>query len=477
MNVLNQILIFGLLGLGVLQACQEDELPNYSPPEAAEVGVDFYLTTPDQSNLVSLQENMVFPLTENNNFTIAVNENEVYQSMDGFGFCLTGGSALVINGMSSSARSGLLNEVFGSQEGELASSYLRISIGASDLDTSVFTYNDLSSGQTDPNLTQFSIDPDRANLIPVLKEILMIQPELKILATPWTAPSWMKTNGSSIGGELQPQYYDTYAQYFVRYIQAMQAEGIRIDAITVQNEPENPFNNPSMLMTAAQQVDFVGNHLGPAFAGAGIDTKIIAFDHNPDNTGYPIAVLNDPTANSYIDGSAFHLYAGQIDNLSLVHNAHPDKNIYFTEQWVQAPGNFEEDIRWHFRELVIGATRNWSKTVLEWNLAANPNNGPFTPGGCTECLGAVTIDGNNVSRNPAYYIIAQASRFIPPGSQRIASNDVNDLPNVAFKTPEGKVVVIVLNNSDSQRTFNINSSQEPITTSLPAGAAGTFVWQ
>ncbi|AXG70676.1 glucuronoxylanase XynC [Kordia sp. SMS9] len=460
-----------------VSACSDDEMPEYDPPAQAEVNVDFYMTTPDKSSLLTLQSSNIFPQSDNNNNpTISISENETFQQMDGFGFTLTGGSAQLINNMSSGARSNLLNELFGNGTDDVATSYLRISIGASDLDANVFSYNDVAAGQTDVNLNNFSINPDMANLIPVLQEILAINPNIKILATPWSAPVWMKTNENSVGGELRSEYYGTYANYFVKYIQAMEAQGITIDAITVQNEPENPFNNPSMVMTAAQQIDFIGNHLGIAFANANIPTKIIAFDHNPDNTNYPIAVLNNAAANSYIDGSAFHLYAGQINNLSLVHNAHPDKNIYFTEQWIESPGNFQEDIRWHFRELMIGAPRNWSKNVLQWNLAANPNNGPFTDGGCTSCLGAVTIDGNDVTRNSAYYIVAQVAKFVPVNSTRIGSNYLTDLPNVAYKTPNGNIVVIVLNNTDTQKNFNINVQAEPISTVLPAGSVGTYVW-
>ena len=473
MYIINLIFLSTLL---FLNACNDDEKPNYDPPELDDVNVDFYLTTPDQLSLVNLQENGVFSQTENNNFTISINENESFQSIDGFGFSLTGGSALLINNMSGSARSELLNELFASGDNNLATSYLRISIGSSDLDPSTFSYNDLPAGQTDENLDNFSINPDRSHLIPVLNEIISINPEIKIMGSPWSAPAWMKSNGSTIAGELKPEYYDVYADYFVKYIQAMQTEGIEIDAITVQNEPENPFNNPSMVMTAEQQTDFIANHLGPAFAAANINTKIVTFDHNLDNPNYPISVMNDPVANSYIDGSAFHLYAGQIDNMSSVHDAHPDKNIYFTEQWIGAPGNFSEDLKWHTRELIIGATRNWSKVVLQWNLAADPNNDPHTDGGCTECLGAITIDGNSITRNPAYYIIALASRFVPPNSVRIESNYSSDLPNVAFKTPDGRTVLIVLNNTGTQKTFNVNFQIEPITTSLPAGAVGTYVW-
>jgi glucosylceramidase len=470
----NNIMIKILLILLTLQACDSNEMPYYPPPVAATVPVDFYLTSPDRSNLVTLQQSGITALTQNQNFTINVNPNTTYQSMDGFGFSLTGGSAFHINNMSALARSTLLNDLF-SPNG-IHSSYLRISIGASDLDATVFSYSNLPAGQTDLNLNNFSLAPDLTHLIPVLNEIIAINPSIKIMATPWSAPTWMKTNQSSVGGELNPQFYGVYANYFVKYVQEMALNGITIDAITVQNEPENPFNNPSMVMTAAQQIDFIANHLGPAFANANITTKIVAFGHNPDSYNYPITVLNNPVARNFIAGSSFHLYAGQISNLSLVHNAHPDKNIYFSEQWIESPGDFPSDLRWHTRELIVGATRNWSRTVLEWNLAADSNNAPFTPGGCTKCLGAVTINGNTVEKNSAYYIIALASKFVKPGSVRIESNFASQLPNVAFKTPNGEIVVIVLNNTDAQQNFNINVAANPVSTRLPAGAVGTFVW-
>lgn len=466
--------VFSLFLLS-MNSCDENEFTPFPVPLLEDVDVDFYLTTPDQTSLIELQENGIFPIRDNNDFTINVSENDTYQTMDGFGFSLTGGSASLINAMSSSSRSALLQEMFSVTNGN-GVSYLRISIGASDLDANVFSYNDLAVGQTDVNLNSFSIAPDKTNLIPVLKEILAINPDIKILATPWSAPTWMKTNGSSIGGKLQTQYYATYANYFVKYIKAMENEGITIDAMSIQNEPENPYNNPSMLMEANEQKDFIKNHLGPLFASENISTDIILFDHNLDNPNYPISIMNDADAKQYVAGSAFHLYAGTIDKMSVVHNAHPDKGVYFTEQWIEAPGDFPSDIRWHFRELIIGASRNWSKTVLQWNLAADPNNQPYTDGGCTKCLGAITIDGNNVTKNSAYYIISQVSKFVPAGSVRIGSNTSLDIQNVVFKTPDNKIVVIVLNNTDTQKSFNINVTQAPVSMVLPAGAVATLVW-
>ena len=439
--------------------------------------VIFYLTTQDQSVLFQQQTLKNTSLGHENLAKIKVSTNTSYQEIDGFGFSLTGGSAELINAMSADAKNNLLNELFGTGLNDIGVSYLRISLGASDLDAKVFSYNDLPLGESDIALDHFSIDEDKKNLIPVLQQILAINPEIKIMASPWSAPTWMKTNNASKGGSLKAEYYDVYAQYFVKYIQAMQQEGIIIDAITVQNEPLHPGNNPSLYMEAADQAVFVKSALGPSFKQANLATKIIIYDHNADRPDYPIAILDDEAANQYIDGSAFHLYGGEIESLSLVHEQHPDKNIYFTEQWIGAPGNFPEDIKFHIKELIIGATRNWSKTVLEWNLAANSASQPHTIGGCDRCLGAVTIDGDQIKRNPAYYIIAHAAKFVRPGSKRVKSNNLIALPNVAFKTPKGEIVVVVLNNSSNKQRFNIRVTGEAVVAALDVGAVGTFVWR
>lgn len=447
-------------------------LTNHSSQKA-----DCWLTNADKTVLFKKQKSSLpVNVTENGNVTIAVNDDSSFQSMDGFGFCLTGGSAMLLSKMNAPSRKALLKELFATGGNNIGISYLRISIGASDLDDHVFSYDDLLAGQTDPDLKNFSLKEDRRYLIPVLKEILKIAPTIKLLGSPWSPPTWMKTNDSSKGGSLKPEFYDAYANYFVKYIRGMKAEGIRLDAITVQNEPLHPGNNPSLLMLAEDQADFVKNHLGPAFKAAKINTKIIIYDHNADRPDYPISILNDVEARKFIDGSAFHLYGGAVEALSKVHAAHPDKNVYFTEQWVGAPGNFAGELNWHVKNLVIGAPRNWARTVLEWNLAADPTENPHTPGGCDRCLGALTIDGDKVVRNPAYYIIAHASKFVRPGSVRIFSNLPENLPNVAFKTPEGKLVVIVQNDSNHNTAFNIIYKGKMIISSLNAGAVGTFIW-
>ncbi|HEY9117429.1 MAG TPA: glycoside hydrolase family 30 beta sandwich domain-containing protein [Roseivirga sp.] len=436
------------------------------------------VTTADQSQLLSINDLEVTSATAKDLPVIEVDTNQSFQSIDGFGYTLTGGSALHIHNMSDDARSALLNELFSTDEGSIGVSFLRLSIGASDLDAAPFSYNDLPEGETDEPLAQFDLGPDKEHLIPLLKEILAINPRLKLMGSPWSPPVWMKDNGDTRSGSLLPAYYGVYAQYLVKYIEGMAEEGIPIWGITIQNEPLHPGNNPSLLMLAADQATFIKDHLGPAFRDAGIETKIIIYDHNADRPDYPISILNDPEANQFIDGSAFHLYGGEIEALTTVHEAHPDKHLYFTEQWIGAPANFAGDFRWHVRELIIGATRNWSKVVLEWNLAADPNQDPHTDrGGCDRCLGALTIDGDQVERNPAYYIIAHASKYVSQGSVRVSSNSPETLPNVAFKTPEGKIVMIVLNDGDQASQLAIKLGDSLVEHELTAGAAGTYVFQ
>jgi len=451
--------------------------PPVTPPAKNEV--DFWLTNGDETVKLQKQNTILAFGTQASQYpTITVDENTTYQTVDGFGYTLTGGSAEVINSLAASQKQALLQELFGSGDNSISVSYLRISIGASDLNQSPFTYDDMPSGQTDEDLTNFSLAPDMTNVIPLLKEILAINPNIKILGSPWSAPVWMKDNNSFVGGSLQPKYYEVYAQYFVKYIQEMKAAGITIDAITPQNEPLNPANNPSMYMTALQQSDFIKNNLGPAFNKANITTKIIIYDHNCDKPEYPISVLNDAAAKTFINGSAFHLYAGDISALSTVNSAYPDKALYFTEQYTASTGSFGGDLKWHLKNVVIGSMRNWSRNALEWNLANNAYFGPHTDGGCDVCKGAITIQSSSsFTRNVGYYIVAHISKFVPPGSIRISSSITGDLNNVGFKTPTGKKVLVVENDGSTKSTFKIKFNNKWATTSLNAGSVGTYVWE
>jgi glucosylceramidase len=471
--------------LPALTSCSKKVVENAipspaSPSQPLKTDVAMWLTTPDKTKLLQKQNlSLLFNHTANQNTTIGVDTGTVYQSIDGFGFALTGGSATLLNHLSASQSDALLKELFATDSTHIGISYLRISIGASDLSAADFTYDDMPAGQVDTGLTHFSIDQEMTDLVPVLKRIIAINPSIKIVAAPWTAPVWMKVNttgnnGFTAGG-LNTVYYDAYARYFVKYIQAMQAQGITITAVTPQNEPLNPNNNPSLVLQANEEENFVKNNLGPRFSAAGLSTKIIVYDHNADRPDYPLTILQDAAANPYVDGSAFHLYAGEISALTPVHATFPAKNLYFTEIYTASTGNFSADLSWHINNVIIGATRNWCKNVIEWNLASDPSFGPHTSGGCTTCQGALTI-GADITRNVSYYIIAHASKFVRPGAVRIASDNQSTLPNVAFKNTDGSKVLIVLNTGGNTQTFNISFNNKTVTSSLNAGAVATYAW-
>jgi len=395
-----------------------------------------------------------------------------YQQMDGFGYTLTGGSAMHIFNMDSKSQDSLLQSLFDSENGSLKISYLRLSLGASDLDSHPWSYNDLSSDQKDLKMLNFSLNKDTLHLLPILKKIKHLNPHIKLMASPWSAPTWMKSNKDSRGGELLKKYYSSYAWYFLKYLKAMEKEGIKIDAITIQNEPHHPANNPSMYMSAEDQTNFIANHLGPLFDAHQIDTKIIIWDHNADEYDYPLKVLNDSKANSYIDGTAFHLYAGSISSLSIVHDAFPSKNIYFTEQWTGGPGNFKEDFRWHFEQLMIGAPNNWSKIVLEWNLTNDAQYEPHTDrGGCTTCLGAITIDNHKITKNPSYYVMAHTAPFVKPGAYRIHSTQLKNLPNTAYENKDGSISLLVYNSALKSQTIRVVGLTEVFSYHIPAQSA------
>lgn len=474
-------ILIATIGLMIMSCCtrnsEESKSPTPNPPVPTTSDIDVWLTKADETIKLQKQSSVLSFTTASNSYqNIEVNPSKTYQTIDGFGYTLTGGSVEVINQLSSAKKEALLQELFGKGENSIGISYLRLSIGASDLNSSVFSYNDLPAGQTDVTLSQFSLSKDQA-LVDMLKKILTINPNIKIIATPWSPPVWMKDNGSSIGGSLKTEYYGVYAQYFVKYIQEMKKNGITIDAVTPQNEPLHPGNNPSMYMTAEQQRDFIKNNLGPAFQTANISTKIIVYDHNCDKPEYPLTILADTEASKFVDGSAFHLYAGNILILNNVHNAYPDKNVYFTEQWTGSTGTFSGDLMWHTKNVVIGSMRNWSKIALEWNIANDAAFNPHTPGGCTECKGAITINNSETfTKNVGYYIIAQASKFIPQNSVRISSTESGNLSTVAFKTPAGKIALIVLNDGANNETFNIKYNDKVATTSLSANSVATYIF-
>jgi len=477
-----------LMGVVVVGMCSCNKKSNPAPvtpppdttvtPPPAGSQVALWLTNTDKTALFRLQNvTLNFGTGLAVEPVITVDTTQTYQTIDGFGYALTGGSAQLIYSLPTAQRQALEQELFATDSTNIGVSYLRLTIGASDMSARVFSYDDNASPSApDTTLANFDLSDDKTYLVPLLKEILAVNPSIKLLGCPWSPPAWMKSNNSASGGSLLPQYYAVYAQYFVKYIQAMKAAGITIDAVTPQNEPLNANNNPSNVMQDTAENIFVRDYLGPAFHTAGIATKIIVWDHNCDVPSYPEYIFSDPVAAQFVDGSAWHLYGGSISALSTVHDAFPSKNIYFTEQYVGGPGNFQGDLDWAVQNLIVGATRNWSRNVLEWNMAADASYGPHTVGGCGNCQGAFTINGTSVLRNTSYYIIAHASKFVRPGSVRVASNIAGTLQNVAFVTPGGKKVLIVLNTGSGAQTFTVQFNGKNFSTTLNGYAVGTYVW-
>ncbi|MCZ2486448.1 glucosylceramidase [Aquirufa antheringensis] len=413
------------------------------------------LSLPKQKSFFQKTENLY---SDFSGAKITVHPEQSFQSIDGFGFTLTGGSAQLIQQLEPTKRAALLQELFGKN----GISVLRIGVGATDLDATVFSYEDKPR--------KFSLEPSKADLIPVLQQILTINPAIKLMATPWSPPTWMKDNGESKGGSLLEKHYTTYANYLATYIEKMANEGITIWALTPQNEPLHPGNNPSMYMSSQMQANFIKAALGPVFKKRKITTKIIVYDHNCDHPEYAIDLLNDADAKQYVSGSAFHLYNGDISALSKVKAAHPYKDLYFTEQWTGYKGDFTGDFMWHVKNVILGAVNNHAKTAIEWNLANDPSYGPHTPGGCTECLGALTISGQDIIRNQSYYIVMQAARFVPPGSIRLGIDVPEGIQAAAFRRPDGKTVLLVQNEGRKK-----NLSIEKLNLEIPAESVLTII--
>lgn len=452
-------------------------------PESARPAVEVHLTTADRTQLLARQTDLPFRAFDAaaRSAAIEVDSSRRFQEIVGFGAALTDASAwLIQHRLTIAQRDALLRDLFGPEPGA-GFSFLRLDMGASDFALRHYSYDDVPPGETDPQLTHFSIAADRAETLPILRQALAINPRLFIMASPWSAPAWMKTTGSLIKGTLRADAYGAYAEYFRRFLAAYAAEGIPIHAISIQNEPHHePDDYPGMRLAPAARARFIGAHLGPLLARAGIPTRILEWDHNWDEPDSPLAVLADTVARRYVSGVAWHCYAGDVAAQSLVRDAHPDKDVYFTEcsggGW--AP-DFGDNLAWTTKNLVIGATRHWARGVLLWNLALDENHGPHL-GGCGNCRGVVTIDSRTgaVTRNEEYYALAHASRFVRPGAQRIASTSADGLESVAFRNADDRsVVLIVLNPGAAPRGFQVRFGASAFAATLPGRAVATYRWR
>ncbi len=477
------------LALSTLVTCGRvtpvEPSPGPPPGQGRTTGptVQVWLTTASGSKLLSRDADVRFDSSAppSTLIRIAVDEAPSYQAMVGFGAAITDASAwLLENRMTAAQREALLTDLFGRYPG-IGLSFTRLTMGASDFSLHQYSYDDMPTGQTDSALAHFSIDSNRAYVLPVVQRALAINPQLTIMATPWSPPGWMKTTGSLIQGTPRPEAYGPLADYFRRYIAAYAAQRVPIAAITVQNEPNyEPADYPGMSFPAPARARFIGQYLGPLLAGSGIHTLILEWDHNWDTPQSPLQVLSDSVAPRYIAGVAWHCYAGDVSAQTTVHDAHPDKDTYFTEcsggEW--SP-NFADNLKWFVQTLIISATRGWARGVILWNLALDEHYGPHT-GGCGNCRGVVTIDSvsGTVTRNVEYYALGHASMFVRPGARRVAStSDVDGLASVAFRNADDGSKALILVNSNSQdRSFAVTWAGRSFRYTLPAGAVVTFVW-
>ncbi len=470
------------LGAAALIAAGIGGLSPGAAHAASGPAVSVWETTADQSQLLAPQASATFNAGSGSaSQTITVNPSTTYQSMTGFGASFTDSSAWLV--ANSPLRSQIMTKLFSPTSG-IGLDFLRQPIGASDFSQSLFSYDDMPSGQTDPTLAHFSIAHDNAYILPVLQQALSLNPNVTIMATPWSPPGWMKSSGSMIGGSLNSGDYQVFANYLTKFVQAYDAAGVPISLITAQNEPEySPSNYPGSTFTAAQEASFIGSNLGPDLQKAGLSTKIIAYDHNWNDTSFPETVLGNSTAGPYTAGVAWHCYAGDPSAQTTVHNAFPNKDTYFTEcsgtQSANPANTFADSLDWQTENLIIGATRNWAKTVATWNMALNPSGGPSM--NCTTCTGVVTVDNSadTATYNAEYYVLGQASKFVKPGAVRIDSNTFGsgNVEDVAFRNPDGSNALIVLNaDTANAHTFNVDENGQYFTYTLPARAVATFTW-
>lgn len=442
--------------------------------------VDVWITTGDKTSLLKQQPDVLFePGAGSGGSLISVVPTTTYQTVSGFGAAMTDSSAwLLQNKMSAAQRDKLMRQLFSPTAG-IGLNYLRVPMGASDFTASGFyTYNDSPSGGSDDAQAQFSVAHDDATIVPRLQQARQLNPALRLMASPWSAPAWMKTNNSLVGGSLAARWEASYARYLEKFVQAYQQRGLPIDAITLQNEPLNTSSYPTMSMSAAQQARIIANDLGPLFAADGIATKIVAYDHNWDNTSYPLQVLGDAAAGPFVAGSAFHAYAGSVTAQTTVHNAFPTKDIYFTEisggNW--AP-NFGDNLVWYSQNIIIGATRNWAKTALLWNLALDQNSNPHQ-NGCGDCRGVVTVNNSTgaVTFNEEFYVLGQVTKAVQPDAVRIGSTTTSAINTVAFRNPDGSHVLLALNSNASATTLRLYENGRHLLYPIPGRSVATFLW-
>lgn len=489
----NTILQVSLSLLLMLSCGSESSFTETIPdPEPTSGDVTVFITTGDRIKEFN-KTYLDFSNTDNlSPRTLFLNEGQVFQTMDGFGSAITGSTAYNLLKMTTTDRTQFLKETFSVSEG-MGQSYIRIAIGCSDFSLSEYTLNDT------PGIENFALQEEELNyVIPILKEILAINPDIKIMGSPWTAPLWMKVNNLSdrqpynswTGGHLNPAHYQDYATYFVKWIEAMHAHGIHIYSITPQNEPLNHLNSASMVMKWDEQRDFIKDALGPKLRAAGLQTKIYVFDHNynydnmSDQEDYPIRIYEDPDAAQYVAGAAYHNYGGNKDELLDIHAKAPDKELIFSETsigtWNEGHVLSKQLIE-DMRQVGLGTVNNWSRGVIVWNLMLDANRGPNRDGGCKTCYGAVDIsnDYKTIRKNSHYFVVGHLSAVVKPGAVRIGTSGyvADGVTHTAFLNPDNSYALVLFNSNSVDTSITFSDGSKHFSHTIPGNAVVSYLWK
>jgi glucosylceramidase len=440
--------------------------------------VSVWLTTHDQSKLLQQQASVTFAAGTGGTNCILVDETQLYQQVEGFGAAFTDTTGYILNQVATpSARTNALLNLFTRNGGGIGLSFMRIPMGASDLARFHYSYDDLPAGQTDTNLTLFSIAHDQADIIPLVQQARQLNPQLKLMANPWSPPGWMKTSGSMIGGSLLPSMYPSFANYFVRFLQAYQTQGILIDYISLQNEPLYvPGDYPGMSMDAATQTTVLRDYVLPALATNHLAAKALIYDHNWDGAYYPDTVLSDAALRNspQVAGIAWHGYGGNVGVMTALAGKYPDKGNYETEHsggtWVgdQLLTDFDE---------IIHVMRSWGKAFVKWNLAGDQNYGPHA-GGCATCRPLVSVNTSSGYANYTieFYTLGHFSKFVLPGAYRVYSANAAGIVTAAFLNPDGSKALVAFNDAPASVTFQVQWGDRSFSYTLPSNAGATFTW-
>jgi glucosylceramidase len=404
---------------------------------------------------------------------IELNPEQTFQEFSGFGIAFTDSSCFMCAKLAPEVREKLFHELF--HPSEMGLRVCRTCIGASDYATELYSFDE---GEPDPELKRFSIDHDKGYLLPILREARKVNPELFLFSSPWSPPGWMKANGSMLGGSMRKKHFASYAQHFVKFLQAYAAEGVEIQAITTQNEVDTDQDGrmPACLWGQEYEIEFIEKHLGPALEAAGLSTKIWLLDHNYNLWGRAICCLDEPGLRKYCNAVAWHGYAGDAALVAKVHAAHPEVTMHWTEGGPDytSPTYATDWAEWG--KICTDALANWCQSITGWNLALDergrPNIGPFA------CGGFITINSQTkeITYSGQYLGFSHLSRSIRPGARRFASRSkLSGLQHIAFANPDGQVVVVT--NPGSAREVSIRSGRMSATLTLESDSLTSLSWK